>query len=117
MKQFITLNQLITLLNTMKNEINFNLTYERVAPKCVDCGAKKAKWWGEGHIEICPKCGGKISYVNNADGKNISGTGIDGHLFRYFDVNANDFRHCRLVNISYITEIDNNDEYFIVKGV
>ena len=110
-KSLIKTEQLLEMLDNLATNEVFIICYDRVVPKCSNCGAKKTKKWVDG-IETCPNCGGIIDYDKKALGVRVDGNGIDKNCYRYFDRMENDFRHCRIENIK--SSVIDDTEYLVI---
>ena len=113
-RKIVSIYEVTNLINSMAISANFFISYDRVVPKCSTCGAKKTKRWVDG-TKICPVCGGEVCYDNYAQALKTVNTGFEKGCYRYFDLKANDFRHCRLDKIKFIQF--ETTEYFVVQTV
>lgn len=108
-KHLITIADVESIINTVKNGEFYSVVFTRTAPKCLHCGKSNKKWVGLTH---CPICGEPLSLeretlaqngVHNPQNEEITpkGTGesakearADGRI-KYYDpqiLNANGTR-------------------------
>ena len=135
-KKFVAPSEITSILATLGRGELFSLHFERVAPKCMDCGKSNKKWLAEG-LTHCPHCGGELSFereshaqlgVAHPSNELITPKGIgetakdaleDGRL-KYFDMDVVDsrngkrggYRQASLSNIKRLTV--KGVDYFII---
>ena len=129
MKKLVTFEQLEAIIDSIKRGKFLNIYFERVWPKCTDCG-KKDKEWVKTKPIVCPYCGGLISYerkaqaqlgVHNPKDVSIRPKGVGESfaekrakgLIGFYDTQLCQYRECHVDKIMRLA-VD-GDEYFPVK--
>lgn len=113
-KKFVREQELYELVKSViGRNTNFDMLYERVAPKCVKCN-KSSKEWRENKVEFCPYCGEVLEYEKRASVVATGENCIKNNCFNYYDVDGKGMRNCRVLNIKHIHFED--DDYFIIKA-
>lgn len=127
--KYVTSSEIASLIRSIQHGKFFSLTFDRALPKCESCGAKSKKWLAT-RPEICPKCGGLISYerealaqtgVHNPANKSIAPKGIgttfaerrSSGIVGFYDAQEKAYRECRLENIKRVKV--NSEEYVTIK--
>ena len=128
MMKFITRDKVADLIGSVQHGQFFSLIFERALPKCNSCG-EKSKAWLASKPQVCPHCGGVVSYVREAlaqtgvahpQNKAITPKGV-GETFAqkrakgligFYDPVAKGYRECRAENIRSVK--CNGDEYVVV---
>jgi len=57
-RKFVKVADVEKLIDTVKNGEFYSVIFDRVAPKCPNCGKSNKKWIG---LDVCPICGTPLS--------------------------------------------------------